>query len=246
VTPFGVTMIAFGYDIWLIEPAKSPALDLLSSDERTSALRFVREADRDSFLSTRLALRCLLAEATNLHPRELRFTYNDWGKPQLEHESCCASLDFSVSHTDGLAVIALSRHGRIGVDVEREREVLDCTKIAAGVFCEAVVERLARFPRAEQDAAFLRLWTAGEALVKAAGTGLAGYGKPVPLALSSDGEAEVYLEASFGDGDWTLIPVDMPPGFVGSTAIEGSCSSQSARCVPKRIELAQLTSRYVQ
>ena len=240
-------MIASGYDIWLIEPTRSPDLELLSPDERAWAFRFVREEDRNSFLSTRLALRCLLADAMKTDPRELRFTRNAWGKPRLDNAECPTSLNFNVSHTDGLAVIALARGARIGVDVERRRTVLDCAKIAAGVFHEGVVERLMRLPRAEQDAAFLRLWTAGEALVKAAGTGLGGYGKPVPLAWSPDGNPEVNLESSFGtEGEWTLISLDLPAGFIGSTAVEGFCPSRSLRCVPKRIDLAQLTSRYVQ
>jgi phosphopantetheinyl transferase len=67
------------------------------------------------------------------------------------------------------------------------RAVPDRARIAADVFAPEVVRWLADVPAPERDALFLRLWTAGEAWLKATGTGLGSGGMPVPLAVSPDG-----------------------------------------------------------
>ena len=234
--------MAAWFDAWLIEPISPRDLDFLSLDERTSSARFARKQDRDSFLSTRLALRCLLADAMHVHPRELCFRRNPWGKLQLDQADHPAELDFNVSHTEGLAAIALSRGARIGIDIELQRAVPDCSRIAADVFCEDAAARLAGLREPEQDTTFLRLWTAAEALVKAAGTGLGGFEMPVPVAMSADDNARIYVKGSFADGAWNLISLDLPTGFVGSIAVEGSLPRPTT-IVPKRIDHAQLTSR---
>jgi 4'-phosphopantetheinyl transferase len=239
-------MVATGFDVWLIEPGSPPDLAILSVDERAWASRFARTQDRDSFLSTRLALRCLLADAMAAHPRELCFARNAWGKPELDRTVHSDRFEFNVSRTEGLAAIGLSRDARIGVDIERQRPVPDCRRIAADVFGADVAERLAGFPQWDREDIFLRLWTAGEALVKAAGTGLGGFGTPVPVTLSC--AAEICLNSGHGVegiGAWSLVPLDLPAGFIGSIAIERSSLPDRAAWVPKRIELAQLLSPYM-
>lgn len=227
------------FNAWLIRPVRHCGLDFLSADEIERASRFAREEDRDNFASTRTALRCLLAEFGNVHPSELRFDVNPWGKPELRPRDP-ASPEFNVSHADGLAVIALAHRARIGVDVERERAIPDLNRIAADVFDAAVVQRLARVTTQERDALFLRVWTAGEAWVKAAGTGLAGRAPPVPVAVSPEGLP--VLRPDHGQGSWTLVPLTLPAGYVGALVVEATLAAGTC-CEPSPIDLDALVAR---
>jgi 4'-phosphopantetheinyl transferase len=217
------------FETWLVRPVRECGLDFLNADEAERAARFARQEDRDTFVSARTALRCLLVDDAKVHPGALRLTANAWGRPALDPPS----PDFNVSHTEGLVVIALAHGARIGVDVERVRAVPDRARIAADVFEPDVVRWLADVPGQQRDAVFLRLWTAGEAWVKATGIGLGGGGMPVPLAVSPDGSP--VLRPEHRDG-WTLVPLTLPTGYVGALALESKLPP-GTRCTPRPLNL---------
>jgi 4'-phosphopantetheinyl transferase len=89
----------------------------------------------------------------------------------------------------GLALVALTRTGEVGIDVEQERPVRDALAIARRLFAPREYAWLRAQSAGEQDPAFLRCWTRKEAVVKAAGAGLR-----APLDAF-----EVPLEAEAGD-----------------------------------------------
>lgn len=91
------------------------------------------------------------------------------GKPALASRE----LEFNVSHSDDALVIGLSRDIELGIDIEflpKERSTL---ALAKRFFTEREWRSLIALPRDQQTLAFLRLWTAKEAVLKAIGRGLA-------------------------------------------------------------------------
>jgi 4'-phosphopantetheinyl transferase len=113
-----------------------------------------------------------------------------------------------------MSVIALARHAVVGADIERCRPIAEQLKIATQMFGDDAARAIATLPPAERDQAFLRLWTAGEAYVKALGVGLALRGRSIPVRVSPD-SAQVAFRADFPDRDaWQLAFPDAPPGYV--------------------------------
>src|SRR5512138_53569 len=55
----------------------------LSEDERARAARYLRETDRQRFTTARGQVREILAAYLNALPGDLRFIYNEQGKPAL-------------------------------------------------------------------------------------------------------------------------------------------------------------------
>ncbi|HEV2621544.1 MAG TPA: 4'-phosphopantetheinyl transferase superfamily protein [Frateuria sp.] len=94
----------------------------------------------------------------------------EYGRPGLAEAS---ALDFNWSHSGSLALVALARGMAPGVDVERLRPRPRAWALAQRYFTPAEVAALARLAPGEREAAFLRLWTAKEAVLKALGRGLA-------------------------------------------------------------------------
>ncbi len=140
---------------------------LLSPDERERADRLRVEPAARRFTLARAALRTLLAECLDASPRALTFTYGPHGKPSLP-----GPLQFNLSHSRGLALVALAVDAEVGVDVEKEREVPDALDIARRMFAPAEREALASVDERFRSAAFLRCWTRKEAFVKTTGDGL--------------------------------------------------------------------------
>jgi len=81
----------------------------LSADERTRAARFHFARDRARFLRRRAALRHLLAGYAGREPHALVFAQGAHGKPALP----ATGLEFSLSHSGGYAVLAVTRGRRV-------------------------------------------------------------------------------------------------------------------------------------
>jgi 4'-phosphopantetheinyl transferase len=145
------------------------AQEILAEDERERAARFRADEARKDFILTRAALRSLCAGYLAVTPQALQFVVSEYGKPTLSAEH---NLQFNVSHTQGLALLAFVRDREIGVDVEKIGPAPDARKLAERFFSQ--VERAALEPLSggELQAAFFRCWTRKEAYIKARGAGL--------------------------------------------------------------------------
>ena len=109
-------------------------------------------------------------------PSQVRLTDGRFGKPALVRHAAKAPLWFSVAHCDDLLLVALSRDGEVGVDVERTRPI-DCwERVADRTLDPAERGQLLRaVERGEAaDQVFLRHWCRVEAELKAIGCGIQG------------------------------------------------------------------------
>ena len=89
---------------------------------------------------------------------------NEKGKPYFKH---IPDLFFSISHTDGLTVIALS-DCEVGIDVEKVRKAdLRVVRRFSKEEADYITEK-------ESDRRFFEIWTMKEAYLKCKGTGISG------------------------------------------------------------------------
>jgi len=153
----------------------------LSPGEEARAARMVPEQDGRRYRAARHALRRVIAEAVNAPPESLVIEPDDLGKPRL-HES---GLQFNLSHSAGEALIGVSPHRAIGVDIEVVHEVLDAEALARAHFTNAERAEWSRAPAA-RDRTFLTCWTRKEACVKALGVGLSARPEAVEVGCAPD------------------------------------------------------------
>ena len=113
-----------------------------------------------------VALRQVLSSYLEQEPEEICFEKNPNGK--LEHPK----IFFNLSHSQELAVIAVSRIGPVGVDIEYFRDIKNLLAIAKRFFFFNEFTYLESLSGEPQTIAFLKLWTAKEALVKVRGSRL--------------------------------------------------------------------------
>ncbi len=137
---------------------------VLSPDERARAARFVAPCARRQFVAGRGLLRHLLARYTGQPAQALRLSTGPHGKPSLVGSS---TLTFSLSHTEGLLLVAVARGMEVGVDVERIRPIDGAHRLAARYFTAWECAELEAGPEG-----FLRLWTCRESALKACGLGI--------------------------------------------------------------------------
>ena len=171
--------------VWRVclDDAAEPMPSVLSDDERERAARFSRPLDRRRFVAARATLRAILADMLDLDATgsaTLRFGYRAAGKPYLiDHPK----LHFNISHSEDYALVAATRAGEIGIDIERQRPMHDMDSIARVAFTEAERAALIGCPSGDRSAVFYRIWTRKEALLKASGDGLPALSDPEAASL---------------------------------------------------------------
>ena len=225
--------------VWTFETISSPEASYrrwLDDAEQERAPKFARASDRTAFVVTRANLRRLLANEIGISPSDLRFRYTALGKPLLSTPCQGLGVDFSVSHTAGFSAIALARNCALGVDVECLHAVPDLIGIASQVFHASVAARLRALPPPDRDATFLRCWTAGEALGKATGHGIAGLGGRFPIVL--DGSYEPVIAPDWQPDlrvQWRLERLDVGPGYIATLACESDGELPFVRRMPNDV-----------
>lgn len=157
-----ITFSCFLYRHQLRNTLFDVLLHCLPVHMRADVCRYRRWEDRQNCLFGRLLLRDLLC-AEGYSPDSLERVHPDaGGKLVLDDE-----VDFNLSHSGNMVLAAITRYGRIGVDVELMAD-LHPEDIAVALRSDEL-ERLQR----EGKEALYALWTRKESLVKARGQGLA-------------------------------------------------------------------------
>jgi 4'-phosphopantetheinyl transferase len=153
--------------IWqfTLDADPTPFSRFLSPDEHQRAARFLKPELRTRFTVARGQMRHILSAYANVPPNQLRFTYGTAGKPAL----IGSPLHFNLSHSKGLALLAVAAGEAVGIDLERERPI-DVLGVGRRVFSDDELHQLAEAPEQQQIPLFFQLWVRHEAQIKALGT----------------------------------------------------------------------------
>jgi 4'-phosphopantetheinyl transferase len=199
-------------------PSEADHFGMLSASERERAARFLFEIHRRRFVAARASLRRVLGLCLDRDPAGLVFDYTERGRPSLRLASH-PDFDFNLAHSGDLALLAFSSR-RVGVDVERLREMPNALAIARRFFSPREVAALKRLAEDARREGFFSAWTRKEALIKAVGTGLAGL-KETEVSLAPD-EIPAVLSAPGGAEAWQVFHLEPSPGFVGAVAVHAA------------------------
>src|SRR5580765_5241196 len=111
------------------------ALDeALSLDDRARADRFRFESDRRKFCVARASMRLILARYLKTKASRLQIETGDYGKPYFADRRSSLGLRFNLSHSNQLALIAVTRDREVGVDVEFIRSDFVTDEVAGHLF----------------------------------------------------------------------------------------------------------------
>lgn len=164
-------------DVWLADlDAAGASIDALEArvgvcppDERDRMRGFPDPEQGRRWMRSRVALRLLLATEMGLDRARAPFTIMPGGKPTLTP----AGREFSLSHSGTYLLMAISRAGPVGLDIEARTSV--CMDERRRVLIERAAAALAPhapLPTSPSVRRFLQAWTRLEAVAKASGIGI--------------------------------------------------------------------------
>lgn len=188
----------------------------LAANEQARAARFLVADARQQYIISHAFLRAVLAKYLHVEPVAVRFRVGENDKPDVEDSDIC----FNLSHTSGTAALAITRTGRIGMDVERVRDNLNPQELARRFFSLQECEWLEQQP--DRLNAFFSCWTAKESYIKACGGGLS-MGLDGFAVIPKSGNARLQLEICGGPEEskkWSIWQLELKAGLCSAVAVE--------------------------
>ncbi len=201
-----------GVHIWraALDEAGWPGAGRLPAPERERAASFLREEPGRRWVAARWALRRVLGRYLGEPAAEIELELGH-GKPRLRDGD---GIEFNLSHSNGLALVAVAEGREVGVDVELIEPGRDLTALAERALPreDAAAVRAASAP--ERPAVFYAAWTRHEARLKCFGVGP---GAPANLQLTtSEGENRRLAEGA------AVENIDIAPGYAAALAVAGA------------------------
>lgn len=206
-------------------------ISLLSPDEHLRMMKFYFEKARARYAVSHGILRSLLGRYLDLPPSSIRFEKNEFGKPHLAADFRTLELEFNLSHTDRLGLLAIANGSAVGVDIEEIRPVEPRT--VEHYFSAREQASLTHLKGSDWLEGFYSCWTSKEAILKAEGIGLNVKLDAFDVSLSPNVKATVLgVRPDAGlTSNWRLTDLRPAPGVVGALATNTSA--------PAKIRLAK-------
>lgn len=207
-------------DLWQVKLADwadlgASCASLLTAGELEQADAFRFDNGRERFILGRGMMRAVLGRMIDAPPREVALHFSGQGKPHLTGDD---AVQFNLSHSGEMVMLAVTHGGPIGVDIEAFRELPRRDQIAKGILGAGELSRYEELSDAERQTAFFTIWTRKEAIVKAVGRGLCFPLTDVEVSFSADAHVLRFGECVSDDIPWHLSPIDCPKGYVAALA----------------------------
>lgn len=186
-----------GVHIWraALDEAGWPGAERLPATERERAASFLRKTACRRWVAARWALRRVLAEYLDEPAAEIELEEGENGKPRLRDGH---GIEFNLSHSGGVALVAVTEGCEVGVDVERVEPGRDLVALAKRALDPDAAAAVRSAAPEQRPAVFYAAWVRLEARLKCLGIGLGG---------SESGESVAIAE------------LDVAPGYAAAVAV---------------------------
>jgi 4'-phosphopantetheinyl transferase len=205
---------AWLFDVDLSAEEIAALYPLLDRAERARSAQFRFARDRDRFIARRGRLRHLLGSYLGEAAADIVFHHNDYGKPLILGDE---GLQFSLSHSHGVALCAVAWDRAVGCDLEWKDEELACRETADRLFSARERADLNRLAPTQWIEGFYNCWTRKEAFVKALGRGLSHPLDSFDVSVAP-GEPAALLSRP---GQWSMDGFAPRHGFQAAVVVEG-------------------------
>lgn len=196
-------------------------ISLLSPEEIKRSEHFMFERDQYRYQVTHSMKRLILANYLDCNPQCLRFEIGSHGKPALDNLQNPFKIQFNISHSRDLILIAITVEDLIGIDVEYYDK--KCSIEGLGEIIFSPSEKLffsALNSKEEKKEAFFRCWTRKEAYLKAIGIGLTQDLTSISVDLNKAVSSHDWLKISTLSQSeiipWKLFPLDIDNYYIAN------------------------------
>lgn len=165
---------------------------LLSADEKERSERLKLYKHRKRFIASHGFMRSVLSLYLDTPAEQLEFSFKEHGKPELILNQHQPDIRFNLSHSNNLAILAVSQSNEVGIDIEFMEKKAEWKKIINRFFTDTEQKAIFSLPEEQQRTAFFKVWTRKEAFMKVTGLGL--HLPPAQFSVSTPPEPAKFIE----------------------------------------------------
>ncbi len=176
-------------------------IEILSNDEISRVNEMRSEEKRRQFIITRGITKKILATSLDRKPSQIKYFYNQYGKPFINDKYNDYAIEFNASHSDLYGLIAMTLNSKIGIDIQKIKPLKDIKALSQRFFSDNERDELMKLAKNKQQDAFYLGWVRKESFIKAVGTGVS-YGLnrfTVPLSKKKN---EKIVISDFDNKKW--------------------------------------------
>lgn len=189
----------------------------LSSREMARIEFFDFDRVKQNYLVSQGALRLILGRYLELEAQEIQLGRHAKGKPfSLNDEG----LYFNISNSGNYCVLAFTRNGEVGIDLEEVRPLADLDEMITKNF--SFDERLyIRQKKEEELRRFFFMWTVKEAYLKAVGIGMRIEPQQLDFRVRKNEVTLLSVNGMQDYEDWMFQEIPMGNDYVRTLAYGG-------------------------
>ncbi len=225
--PAGLPISAEDVDVWLTSTELGDGQiafyrGFLSANEIARAERFSVTSKYNEFVVSRGLLKSRLSILTGIKADALELKRGEHNKPYTDELICGKKVAFNVSHSQGLALVAITLGDRLGIDLEKISREVAWEPLARRFLSAFEYRALSEQPEDNRMRSFFTCWARKEAFVKALGDGIA-YGLK-EFDVSVDPEEPARLLNTRRQGreamTWSMQDIPVNEDYVAALAID--------------------------
>ena len=208
-------------DLNISSDAIDASKNYLSLDELSRADTLSNTAVQRRFIARRALLRIILAKYLSKPVLEIAFSYTPQRKLYLGNNPL--NLTFNLSHCEDECLVAISLGYNVGIDIERTGRIKNYLSVVSLSLSQYEQDEILNYPKHEQEAAFIRVWTRKEAYTKAIGDGLL-YAFPL-FSISSDAFSPQLIEDKNNKNNeltWSLHNIEVMKPYCACVCVDSN------------------------
>ncbi len=217
-------------DIWtikLVQPENviNALYWKLSEEERNQFVRFRYSQERKRFIICHGAVRQIMASYIGKPSYRIKIEANQNGKPVIWKKEGGVEIQFNYSHSEDLAVCAVTPTRNVGVDIEFIHPFVNVEELVKSNFSFEENKFFEAVDSRQKLNMFFTFWCRKEAFIKAIGRGLS---YPLNEFTMLDGRSTAHFKPvklgwrSSLAGYWFYTDLSISPGYASTLVVEGS------------------------
>lgn len=151
-------------------PVNSFPSAFVSPEEVKRAQQLRKQTDARRYILRHGMIRAVLGHYLHKDPQKIRFVSGIHGKPELDPEDNTPGVRFSLSHTDEMICLGITKKTAIGLDLVKTLPGYPFSAVAHDLFTPGELRWIAQAVPGLRPFRFFRIWALKEALLKATGS----------------------------------------------------------------------------
>jgi 4'-phosphopantetheinyl transferase len=143
---------------------------LISPEEKQKAAGFKKPDDARLYILRHGMVRVILGQFIHEDPAKIQIVRTKSGKPALNPEGKFSDVRFSLSHTDEMVCLGITRNYEIGLDITTTNPHTPFSEITHYLFTPGEIRWLEHTIPEQRPKQFFRIWSLKEAILKATGS----------------------------------------------------------------------------